>query len=245
MMIQFDGSQHLWFGEDKTDLIGGIDDATGKVLAAEFFYGETSNNSMKVIREIIDKNGLPESFYMDQAGIYGKVNVEWESQIARAFDQTGIKLILASSSQAKGRIERLWRTFQDRLITELKFYQITSIEDANQFLKFRFIPEYNKKFSVTPANPLKSYRKNIFGNLDLIFCKKIQRKIMSGNVFSWEGVGWVIDEKTDYKGRYINVNIHLNGETSFDIMGRKTKCNVFSKKRIYLGGNHNKILKSA
>ena len=165
MMIQFDGSQHNWFGDQKTDLIGGIDDATGKVLAAEFFYGETSNNSMKVVREIIDKNGLPESFYMDQAGIYGKVEVEWESQIARAFDQTGIKLILASSSQAKGRIERLWRTFQDRLIAELKFYQIKKIEEANNFLKNRFIPEYNKKFSVEPANKIKSYRKNIFGEI--------------------------------------------------------------------------------
>lgn len=245
MMIQFDGSQHNWFGDQKTDLIGGIDDATGKVLAAEFFYGETSNNSMKVVREIIDKNGLPESFYMDQAGIYGKVEVEWESQIARAFDQTGIKLILASSSQAKGRIERLWRTFQDRLIAELKFYQITKIEEANNFLKNRFIPEYNKKFSIEPANKIKSYRKNIFGNLDIIFCKKVQRKIGSGNVFSWEGVGWVIDEKTDYKGRYININIHLNGETSFDIMGRKTKCRVHFKKRINLGGNHNKLLKTA
>lgn len=111
MMVQFDGSQHMWFGNLKTDLIGGIDDATSKVLAGEFFFGETSNHSMKVIREIIDTHGLPESFYMDQAGIYGKVDIESESQISRAFDQTGIRLILAGSSQAKGRIERLWRTF--------------------------------------------------------------------------------------------------------------------------------------
>ena len=245
MMIQFDGSQHLWFGDEITDLIGGIDDATGKVLAAEFFYGETSNNSMKVIREIIDKNGLPDSFYMDQAGIYGKVNVDSESQISRAFDQTGIKLILASSSQAKGRIERLWKTFQDRLIAELKFYQISTMDDANNFLKTRFIPDYNKKFSVNAASSSKSYRKNIFGNLDIIFCKKVQRKIGSGNVFSWDGVAWVVDEKADYKGRQININTHINGDISFDIMGRKTKCRVDTNKRIYLGGNHNKLLRSA
>ncbi len=87
MMIQFDGSHHVWFGEDKTDLIGGIDDATGLVVGAEFFYGETSNNFLKVIREIVDNHGLPEIFYMDQAGIFGKKDQESESQISRAFDR--------------------------------------------------------------------------------------------------------------------------------------------------------------
>ena len=227
MMIQFDGSQHVWFGNIKTDLIGGIDDATGKVLACEFFFGETSNHSMKVIREIIDKNGLPESFYMDQAGIYGKVDIEWESQISRAFDQTGIRLILAGSSQAKGRIERLWRTFQDRLIAELELHDITEITEANQFLKAVFIPAYNLQFSVLAEDEKSAFRKNIFGNLDLIFCKKIQRKIMSGNVFSWENVTWIVDATKDYSGREININTHLNGTNSFDIMGRKINCKVF------------------
>jgi hypothetical protein len=76
MMIQFDGSDHVWFGDGRTDLIVGIDDATGIVVAAEFFYGEKSNHSLKVFREIIDNYGLPESFYMNQAAIYGKVDQE-------------------------------------------------------------------------------------------------------------------------------------------------------------------------
>lgn len=229
MMIQFDGSDHVWFGNERCDLIGGIDDATGKVVAAEFFYGETSANSMKVMREIIDKNGLPESFYMDQAGIYGKKEREWESQISRAFEQVGIRLILAGSSQAKGRIERLWRTFQDRLVAELRLYQITNIDEANKYLKNKFIPEYNKQFSVTASHPEKAYRANVFGNLDLIFCKKVARKVCSGNVFSWESVKWYIDEKTNYHGRIINVNIHLDGSQSFDLMGRKVECRVLQK----------------
>lgn len=154
---------------------------------------------MKVIREIIDTKGLPESFYMDQAGIYGKVDIEWESQTSRAFDQVGIRLILAGSSQAKGRIERLWRTFQDRLIVELSLHGITEIVEANNFLKNKFIPAYNLQFSVEPEERQTAYRKNIFGNLDMIFCKKIQRKIMSGNVFSWENVTWYINESKDYK----------------------------------------------
>ena len=245
MMIQFDGSQHVWFGNIKTDLIGGIDDATGKVLAGEFFFGETSNHSMKVIREIIDTKGLPESFYMDQAGIYGKVDIEWESQISRAFEQTGIRLILAGSSQAKGRIERLWRTFQDRLIAELALHDITEIVEANKFLKNAFIPNYNLKFSVPAEDVRPIYRKNIFGDLDLIFCKKVQRKIMSGNVFSWENVTWVVDTTKAYSGREININTHLNGSTSFDIMGRKIKCKIFTNKRLSDYGNKSKLRKAS
>lgn len=245
MMVQFDGSNHVWFGNERTDLIGGIDDATGLVLAGEFFYGETSNNSMKVIREIIDNYGLPESFYMDQAGIYGKVDQEWESQISRAFEQTGIRLILANSSQAKGRIERLWRTFQDRLVAELELLEITDLEEANRFLKEEFIPAYNLKFSIKAEAAEKAYRKNVFGNLDLIFCKKIKRKIMSGNVFSWENLTWVLEDKKCFYGREININIHLNGSYSFDIMGNKVHCRVHSKKRLNDYGDKSKLRKVA
>jgi transposase len=245
MMIQFDGSKHLWFGDTKTDLIAGIDDATGIVVAGEFFYGETSNHSLKVIREIVDNYGLPESFYMDQASMYGKIDKECESQISRAFDQTGIRLILAGSSQAKGRIERLWRTFQDRLIAELSLYNIKGFDEANKYLKEVFIPAYNLKFSVKAECAEKTYRKNVFGDLDLIFCKKISRKVMVGNVFSWDNITWVVDENTSYYGREININVHLDGSYSFDIMGRKVSCRVSKRKRLSDYGDKSKLRKSA
>ena len=245
MMIQFDGSVHYWFGGEKTDLIGGIDDATGTVVACEFFYGETSNNSLKVIREIVDNYGLPESFYMDQAGIYGKKEREWESQISRAFDQTGIQLILAGSSQAKGRIERLWRTFQDRLVAELEFYNITKIKEANKYLKEIFIRAYNLKFSIDAIQPESAYRKNVFGDLDIIFCKKIRRKVMPGNAFGWENATWVVDENRCFYGRELNINLHLDGSYSFDIMGRKVSCKVVKRKRLNPYWDKSKSKKSA
>lgn len=92
-------------------------------------------HSLKVIKKVIDDNGLPEAFYMDQAGIYGKLDRDWESHISRAFDQLNIQLILANSPQAKGRVERLFRTLQDRLIAELSFFEVQTIEEANDFLK--------------------------------------------------------------------------------------------------------------
>ncbi len=229
-MIQFDGSDHVWFGNIRCDLIGGIDDATGKVVGAEFFFGETSRNCMKVIREIIDTHGLPESFYMDQAG---------------AFDQVGIRLILANSPQAKGKIERLWRTFQDRLIAELAFQGITTIEEADAFLKDHFIPSYNLQFGVEAEDSESAYRKNVFGNLDLIFCKKIQRKVMNGNVFSWDNVTWVIDDEKSYSGREININTHLNGSYSFDIMGRNIPFKVSARKRLNDYGDRSKLRKTS
>ena len=237
MLIQFDGSEHLWFGDRKTDLIAGIDDATGKIVEAEFFYGEKSLHSLKVIKNIIDKNGIPESFYMDQAGIYGKLDQEWESQIARAFKQLNVQLILASSPQAKGRVERLFRTLQDRLVAELKLHEIRTIDEANKYLKKSFIPYFNNLFSVKAEEEEKAYRKNVFGNLDRILCKKERRKIGVGNVFSYDSVTWIIDDKKCFRGREVNINTHIDGRQSFDIMGKETKVKPIKFSRIY---GHNK-----
>lgn len=223
MLVQFDGSEHLWFGDRKTDLIAAIDDATGKILAAEFFYGEKSLHSLKVIKDVIDRNGIPESFYMDQAGIYGKIDQDWESQIGRAFKQLNIKLLIASSPQAKGRVERLFRTLQDRLIAELKLHEINEIEEANNYLKKIFIPEFNRLFGVEAEENEKAYRKNVFGKLDMILCKKERRKIGVGNIFSYDSVTWSIEDKRCFRGREVNINTHLDGRQSFDIMGKEIK----------------------
>lgn len=233
MMIQFDGSNHVWFGDIRTDLIAGIDDATGKVLNAEFFHGEKSLHSMKVIKGIIENYGVPESFYMDQAGMYGKKDRDSNSQISRAFDQLGIQLILAGSSQAKGRIERLWRSFQDRLVAELGLYSIDTLEEANMFLKNDFLPRYNHQFSVAAEEQEITYRRNVFGDLDLILCKKIIRKVSPGNAFGWNGVHWLLQEKKSFAHREININEHINGSYSFDIMGRKVQAKVITSKKRY------------
>lgn len=233
MMVQFDGSNHDWFGNVRTDLLAAIDDATGKILNAEFFMGETSLHSMKVIKEIIEEYGIPESFYMDQAGLYGKKDRDWESQISRAFSQVNIQLILAGSPQAKGRVERLFRTLQDRLVAEFKLHNIETMEEANKYLKDTFIPEFNSKFSHIPRDEKRAYRKNVFGDLDRIFCRKIKRNIGTSNEFSWENVVWKLKTKLNYRSRNININLHIDGDYSFDIMGKKVQAKVHMQKRRY------------
>ena len=105
MLIQFDGSEHLWFGGFKSDLIAGIDDATGKIIAAEFFIGETSLHSMKVVKDIVLGNGIPEAFYMDEAAIYGKIDKDWQVPNKRALEDINSKLIIASSFKQKGELK--------------------------------------------------------------------------------------------------------------------------------------------
>lgn len=110
---------------------------------------------------------------------------------------------------------------------------VTDMVEANAYLKQTFIPAYNLQFSVIPQNMEKAYRKNIFGNLDLIFCKKLPRKIGSGNTFSWQGETWILQEKHNYANRIININTHLNGSYSFDIMGRKVQAQFKASERRY------------
>lgn len=223
MLLQFDGSEHKWFLNIKTDLLLAIDDATGKIVEAEFFYGETSNNVMKVLKDVVKSNGIPDAFYFDQAGIYGKQDREWDSQIRRALDEINCELILASTPQAKGRVERVFRTLQDRLISELRLQNLECIRDANRYLKEEFIPAFNDQFGVIPAENASAYRESKF-DLEMIFCKKETRKIGGGNTFGYKSQVWVVDEKFNYMNRKLNINTHLDGTVSFDIMGRKVKA---------------------
>jgi hypothetical protein len=221
MLVQFDGSPHIWFANFISDLIVGIDDATSKILAGEFFIGETSLHCMKVMRDITITYGTPEAYYFDQAGFYGKQDREQDhSQIGRALETLGCSAILAGSPQAKGRVERLFNTLQDRLIAEMRLHNIRSIPQANEFLQKTFIPKFNQQFSVTPREKLPHFKKpDPSWNLDLIFCVKEHRKIGSAQMFSWNGKTYVVQSKRDYRYRTININTHLDGSVSFDVMG--------------------------
>jgi len=162
MMLQTDGSQHDWLqgrGERLT-LIGAIDDATGEVPYALFAPSETTEGYMRMFLEIAKKKGLPLSVYADRHSIFqverrtptiaeqlnGRPD---KTQMGRALDELGITLIPANSPQAKGRIERLWGTFQDRLVCELRRFNAKTIDEANAVL-LKFLPDYNRKFMVEP-----------------------------------------------------------------------------------------------
>ncbi len=158
MMLQTDASPHDWLEGrgPEMDLLGAIDDATGKVVYVHFRKSEDQVGYLLMLRTVALTYGLPHILYHDRHTILRspkQATIEDElagrqpqSQIQRVMEQLGITSIPALSPQAKGRIERLWQTFQDRLIKEMRLAGIDSLEQANAFLE-TFIPAYNERFA--------------------------------------------------------------------------------------------------
>lgn len=201
MLVQIDASPHEWiFGGEPFSLHGAIDDATGEILALFFAPNECMEGYFQVMRRLIDNYGLPTSIYCDRHTIFvsplnDKLTIEDQlqgktfklTQFGRAMNELGINIIKARSPQAKGRVEKLWNTLQSRLPVEFKIRGIDTMEDANAFL-MTFMRDYNQKFGVVPENPESAFRTLDPGiNLDLILCIKVDRKVIDGSAFSYQG----------------------------------------------------------
>jgi transposase len=164
LMIQVDGSRHDWLegrGPWLT-LVDGIDDATGKVVGAVFREAEDGVGYLLVLRDTARRFGLPASIYRDGSSVFapthGRARERDEAtQVARALAELGITLIPAGSPQAKGRIERAWGTFEDRLVSELRRRGISDLAGANGVLR-DFIPRFNRRFAVPAASPVPAWR---------------------------------------------------------------------------------------
>lgn len=195
-MIQMDGSNHDWLEGrgPKMDLIGYIDDASSEVYA-HFYEYEGTFSAMDSFRKYINKYGIPLSLYIDRHSTYKTTrqpNLDEDlkgeyakTQFTRALNEIGTEPIFARSPQAKGRIERAFGTFQDRLIKELRLAKIATMKEANAFLE-TYLPKYNAHFAKKPlkkSNLHKPIPKNL--NLDEILCIKEYRTISSGYTFHW------------------------------------------------------------
>jgi len=187
-MLQGDGSHHRWFEGRGPEcvLMGFIDDATGKVFA-RFYKYEGTIPAMDLMKKYIRKHGVPLSIYMDNHSTYksqAKPTIEDElagreplSQFERGIKELGIKFIHARSPQAKGRIERLFKTFQDRMIKEMRLAEVSSIRDGNAFLR-GYLPKYNKRFSVVAKEKEDMHKPVESGaNLDDYLCIKTKRTV--------------------------------------------------------------------
>jgi transposase len=215
VMLQMDGSPHRWFGSQETCLIGVIDDATSEVHGAEFFESETTMGCMKVLRDVIQKKGLFSILYTDKAGIFGGQKRVSFSQVKRALEELGISIIFANSPQAKGRVERLWGTLQDRLIPEMRIRKITSMGTSNHFLQTEYLPdEHNKRFKVLPRNLVPAWRPlPAEMDLDQIFCLKDRRTVKNDHTFSWNNVLYkIISElKHSIQNQKVEIRTYLDG----------------------------------
>ena len=187
-MVQMDGSDHAWFEQRAPGcvLMSYIDDATGRVFARFYDY-EGTLPAMDSFKCYAQKYGLPMKVYFDKHSTYKSTakptideqlkNEEPLSQFERALRELGVEFSHAHSPQAKGRIERLFRTFQDRLVKEMRLRGIQTIEEGNRFL-MEYLPGYNRRFSVSPKEKGNLHRPLPKGlNLNTILCIKTERAL--------------------------------------------------------------------
>ena len=171
LMVLWDGSRHDWLEErgPMLCLMGAVDDATGELLAgAHFVEQECAAGYLKVLKAMVADKGVPWSAYMDQHGSLKRNDEHWTleeqlrgeqepTQVGRALRSLAIEVIYALSPQAKGRVERLWGTLQDRLVSELRLAKVSTAAQANVVLE-RFRPEYNRRFGLPAADPTSAWR---------------------------------------------------------------------------------------
>jgi transposase len=193
MMLQVDGSDHDWFEGrgPRLSLLGAIDDATGEVVAALFRKEEDAHGYMLMLKQIVLQRGIPLALYADQHSIFIHTSGEKETiaeqlagqraptQLGRILDDLGIQMITALSPQAKGRVERLWGTFQDRLVSELRLAGICTLDDANEFV-VSYLPVFNAQFARPAAETETAYRP-LPAKLDLNVIFSFQYSRIVGN----------------------------------------------------------------
>lgn len=238
MMIQFDGTYHIWLPDilpwEYWCLLVAIDDATSQIVDALFCNSEGIENIFPFWRNYIETHGLPQSIYADRFSTYKNNHPESAdipTQFGRVCASFGIDLIFALTPQAKGRVERVNRTLQDRLVAEMKLANIeavrnitntgisgkngikqpiTNIDEANKFLKEVYIPKHNKKFAVLPVSETNMHRelrdeeKEV---LETVFSIHSKRKIMNDYTISFNNQlyqlhrGWAMI----FRGEYVRV----------------------------------------
>lgn len=215
LLLQMDGSHHAWNNRDKWCLIAMIDDATSEIAYGEFFKSEDTVNCMKVLEAVIALKGVPQAIYVDKAGWFGGTKRVNFSQFERACHELGIRVIFANSPEAKGRIERAWKTFQDRLIPELRINATKGMEAANSYLRERFLPVYwNKRNRVEPRNSRNCYQDiPTWADLGQIFCIKEYRQVGKAMTFSYENRIYQITSRSviGLKGAKIEIRRYRDG----------------------------------
>jgi transposase len=240
-MVQMDGSHHAWF-EDRGEpcvLMGYIDDATGDVFGR--FYGyEGTMPAMDSFKRYIRKRGLPLKVYLDGHSTYKSTakptieeqleGVEPLSEFERALKELGVEISHAHSPQAKGRIERLFRTFQDRVIKEMRLRGIKTIEEGNQFLE-AYLPLYNQRFSVRPREKEDVHRALPRGmDLNAILCMKTERTLRNDFTVAHNHKLYQIEEAT--KASKVIVQDRMDGSMKITYQGQALRFKEITERPI-------------
>jgi transposase len=229
MMVQTDASRERWLEErgPALTLIGFQDDATSEVLAARFqLECEDTVGYVRVLRAMVEEHGIPLSLYRDRHGAFQRNDNHWSEEellvgqqslthLGQVLEDLGIEQIAALTPQAKGRIERLWKTFQDRLRSELRLAKAKTVEQANAVLA-RFVKEYNRKFAKAAREAGNDFRvldKRV--NRDRLFSLRYERTVGHDHTVSFGARILQLSPaagQQGYAGKKVEVSHQLNGE---------------------------------
>ncbi len=225
MMLHIDGSDHRWFGDDRRHgLIVILDDATSEIYYAQLVEAESTHTVMAALREVVETRGVFCSLYSDRAGHFfvtpkrgERVDTGRPTQVGRALEELGIKMIAAYSPQARGRSERSFGTWQGRLPQELRLRGITDVAGANEFLRHEYVAEFNQKFTVAPAQKGTAFVRLRRKDLDWIFSLQHERTVNQDNtvhvgnrVLQLQQTRW----RNTLAGQTVAVHEHLDGRMS-------------------------------
>ena len=225
MMLHIDGSEHRWFQDDRYyELIVILDDATSEIYYAQLVEAESTQTVMAALREVIETRGLFCSLYSDRAGHFfvtpkrgERVDANRPTQVGRALQELGVKMIPAYSPQARGRSERSFGTWQGRLPQELRLRGITDLAKANEFLRSHYIAAFNSKFAVAAAQKGSAFVRTRRKDLDWIFSVQHERSVNNDNtvavanrVFQLNQTRW----RNTLAGQNVIVHEHLDGRMS-------------------------------
>jgi transposase len=240
-MVQIDGSHHAWFEDRGPEcvLMGYIDDATGGVFGRFYDY-EGTMPAMDSFKRYIRKRGLPLKVYLDKHSTYkstAKPTIEEEldgveplSEFERALKELGVEVSHAHSPQAKGRIERLFRTFQDRVIKEMRLRGVKTIEEGNEFLE-EYLPLYNKRFSVRPREKDDVHRPLPRGmDLNAILCIKTERTLRNDFTVAHNHKLYQIEDAT--KASKVIVQDRMDGSMRITYQGRALRFKEITERPI-------------
>ena len=228
-LVQLDGSPHDWLESrgPRLTALGMQDDATGKILAAEFFPAETAFGYLCLLKQLLRRCGVPLAFYGDHSAIFVRNDDGWtvEEQLAgkrqptqfgRALEQLGVTFIAAHSPQAKGRVERLWGVLQDRLCSELRLAGAQDLDSANAVLR-KFIADYNRRFARAPRETATAWRPAP-ENIERICCFVHERIVSNDNVVQWAGQQFQIPQQArrfSFAGAKVQIYQALDGRVAF------------------------------
>lgn len=229
MMVLTDASREDWLegrGPALT-LIGYQDDATGQVLACAFqLEHEDTLGYLRQLRVLVERHGVPLSLYRDQHGTFQRNDKHWTieeqlagrqrpTQLGRVLEELGIQSIRALSPQAKGRIERLWKTFQDRLKSELRLAGASQLEQANRVLE-SFRPDYNRRFAVPAREAANDFRPlSQKRNWERLFSLRYERVVGQDHVIEFGARSIQLPARKGgpgYAGARVELSHQLNGE---------------------------------